>query len=78
LKPGGQLVYATCSLEPEEGAEQIRAVLAERNDIALVPIQADELGIPPEAVTPQGMLRTLPSHAGGMDGFFAARLALTC
>ena len=54
LKPGGQLVYATCSLEPEEGEEQIRAVLAERNDIALIPIEADELGVPPEAITPQG------------------------
>ena len=75
LKPGGQLVYATCSLEPEEGEAQIRALLAERNDIALIPIEADELGIPPEAVTPQGMLRTLPFHAGGMDGFFAARLS---
>jgi 16S rRNA (cytosine967-C5)-methyltransferase len=76
LKPGGQLVYATCSLEPEEGEEQIRAVLAERNDIALIPIYAGELGVPPEAITPQGMLRTLPFHAGGMDGFFAARLAI--
>ena len=75
LKPGGHLVYATCSLEPEEGEEQIRAILAARNDIALMPIQADGLGIPPEAITPQGMLRTLPFHAGGMDGFFAARLA---
>jgi 16S rRNA (cytosine967-C5)-methyltransferase len=77
LKPGGHLVYATCSLEPEEGEEQIRALLAERNDIGLLPIQADKLGIPPEAITPQGMLRTLPFHAGGMDGFFAARIALT-
>ena len=50
--------------------------LAERNEIALAPIQADELGIPLEAVTPQGMLRTLPFHASGMDGFFAARLVL--
>ena len=47
LKPGGQLVYATCSLEPEEGEAQIRAVLAERSDIALIPIRADELGIRP-------------------------------
>ena len=76
LKPGGHLVYATCSLEPEEGEEQIQAILAERNDIALMPIQADGIGIPPEAITPHGMLRTLPFHAGGMDGFFAARLAV--
>lgn len=76
LKPGGLLVYATCSLEPEEGEEQIRALLAERSDVALTPIQADELGVPPEAITSQGMLRTLPFHAGGMDGFFAAQLTL--
>jgi 16S rRNA (cytosine967-C5)-methyltransferase len=76
LAPGGHLVYATCSLEPEEGEEQIQALLAERSDAALLPIQADELGIPAEAITPQGMLRTLPFQAGGMDGFFAARLSL--
>jgi len=76
LKPGGHLVYATCSLEPEEGEEQIRTVLAERNDIALTPIQPDVLGIPPEAITPHGMLRTLPFHSGGIDSFFAARLML--
>jgi len=76
LKPGGHLVYATCSLEPEEGEEQIQAILAARNDIALIPIQAKELGVPDEAITPQGMLRTLPFHAGGMDGFFAALLAV--
>jgi len=74
LNPGGHLVYATCSLEPEEGEEQIQALLAERSDVALLPIPADELGVPPEAITSQGMLRTLPFQAGGMDGFFAARL----
>ena len=76
LKPGGRLVYATCSLEAEEGEEQIRTLLAERAEIALMPIQADELGVPAEAITAQGMLRTLPFHGGGMDGFFAARLTL--
>ena len=74
LKPGGRLVYATCSLEPEEGEQQIRALLAARADIALAPIDAGECNLPPEAITPQGMLRTLPFYAGGMDGFFAARL----
>ncbi len=74
LKPGGALVYATCSLEPEEGEAQIEAALASRGDVALAPIRADALGLPPEAITPAGMLRTLPFHGGGMDGFFAARL----
>jgi 16S rRNA (cytosine967-C5)-methyltransferase len=75
LTPGGRLVYATCSLEPEEGEEQIQALLAERSDVALQPIQADEICLPPEALTSHGMLRTLPFHTGGMDGFFAARLS---
>jgi 16S rRNA (cytosine967-C5)-methyltransferase len=74
LKPGGALVYATCSLEPEEGEAQIEAALASRGDIALAPVRADALGLPPDAITPAGMLRTLPFHGGGMDGFFAARL----
>ena len=74
LKPGGRLVYATCSLEPEEGEDQIRAVLAARSDIVLSPVQHGELEAPAEAITPEGMLRTLPFLMGGMDGFFAARL----
>ena len=76
LKPGGQLVYSTCSLEAEEGEAQIERLLAARPDVALLPIGADEAGIPPECVTPAGMLRTLPFHCGGMDGFFAARLTV--
>ena len=70
LKPGGRLVYAVCSLEPEEGEEQARAMR-----LAPDPIRADELplGIPP---TPEGWLRTDPgmlAEAGGLDGFFIAR-----
>ena len=76
LKPGGQLVYSTCSLEAEEGEGQIERLLAARPEVALLPIRADELSIPPDCVTQAGMLRTLPFHCGGMDGFFAARLAV--
>jgi 16S rRNA (cytosine967-C5)-methyltransferase len=76
LKPGGQLVYSTCSLEAEEGEGQIERLLAARPEVALLPIRADEFSIPPECVTQAGMLRTLPFHCGGMDGFFAARLAI--
>lgn len=76
LKPGGRLVYATCSLEPEEGENQIERLLASRPDVELDPIDPAALSIPPETVTPAGMLRTLPFHASGMDGFFAARLTL--
>ncbi len=76
LKPGGQLVYSTCSLEAEEGEAQIERLLASRPDVAFIPIQTGELNIPAECITPSGMLRTLPFHSGGMDGFLAARLAV--
>lgn len=70
LKPGGRLVYAVCSLEPEEGERQAAAVVLRRD-----PIQPDELpaGIAPD---PGGFLRTDPGmlpQAGGLDGFFIAR-----
>ena len=80
LKPGGTLVYCTCSLEPEEGEAQLAAALS-RLPLSLVPITADEIGGLAEAVTPQGALRTLPFHLAaatprlsGLDGFFVARL----
>ncbi|WP_179506303.1 MULTISPECIES: methyltransferase domain-containing protein [unclassified Sphingomonas] len=71
LKPGGTLVYATCSLEPAEGEAQAAAFTA----LSPAPIAADELpdGIAPTA---QGWLRSDPgmlADAGGIDGFFAAR-----
>ncbi len=69
-KPGGRLVYATCSIEPEEGEEQAACVA-----LAPDPICAEELpaGLAPG---PQGWLRTDPgmlAEAGGLDGFFVAR-----
>ena len=77
LKPGGQLIYATCSLEQVEGEAQIARFLQDRPDFILRPAQAAELpqGIAPTA---QGWLRTLPDtlvDKGGTDGFFIARLA---
>lgn len=70
LKPGGRLVYATCSLDPREG-ERIaeRVVAGAPRDL----ITADELpaGLIPTA---DGWVRTLPGQvAGGLDGFFIAR-----
>ncbi len=72
LKPGGQLIYAVCSLEREEGEAQ-----AEKVALASDPIRADEL---PAGLTStaQGWLRTDPAmlaEAGGLDGFFVARFA---
>lgn len=76
-RPGGALVYAVCSLQPEEGEGRIEAFLKRHPDFARVPVTADEIGGLAEAVTAAGDLRTLPSFLdaqGGMDGFYAARL----
>ena len=81
LKPGGTLVYCTCSLEPEEGRDQIAGFLRRHRDFARAPVRAGECGIAAVWLTPDGDLRTLPTHLAlekpelsGMDGFFAARL----
>ncbi|WP_417622554.1 RsmB/NOP family class I SAM-dependent RNA methyltransferase [Parasphingorhabdus sp.] len=76
VKPGGTLVYAVCSLEPEEGEEQIDAFLERHEEFAIDPVRADELptGIAP---TDSGCVRTLPdmlAEQGHVDGFFIARL----
>ncbi|MBH5321698.1 RsmB/NOP family class I SAM-dependent RNA methyltransferase [Aurantiacibacter sediminis] len=70
LKPGGTLVYAVCSLEPEEGED-----VAASCTLAPLPVMSDEL---PEGVEPGawGHVRTHPgmlAETGGLDGFFIAR-----
>jgi 16S rRNA (cytosine967-C5)-methyltransferase len=81
LRPGGTLVYCTCSLEPEEGEQAISALLASESAMRRVPIEASEVAGLSEIVTADGDLRTLPCHLphhdprlGGLDGFYAARL----
>ena len=77
VKPGGRLVYCTCSLEREEGETQIIAFLRRNPAFRTVAADPAALGAPPEALTPEGWLRILPSmwaEHGGLDGFFAARL----
>lgn len=77
VRPGGLIVYCTCSLQPEEGEHQIAALLASGAPVEHDPIKPAEAGTLTEIVTSEGYLRTLPSHLGdqgGMDGFFAARL----
>ena len=74
LRPGGRLVYAVCSLQLEEGAGQCAAALA--CGLAPAPFTAMELAALPEALTPDGCVRTHPGlwpERGGMDGFFIAR-----
>lgn len=79
VKPGGILVFSTCSLEPQEGEAQLDAFRAAHPGFALDPVRADELpaGIAPRA---DGSLRILPgmlADRGGLDGFFIARLRRT-
>jgi 16S rRNA (cytosine967-C5)-methyltransferase len=84
LKPGGVLVYCVCSLEPEEGAAQIKALLARNAGVARKPVTPADVAGHAEFVTTEGDLRTLPLHLpdpdprwGGLDGFYAARLVHT-
>jgi 16S rRNA (cytosine967-C5)-methyltransferase len=81
LKPGGVLVYCTCSMEPDEGEHAIADLLARDSSMRRMPATAGEVSGLAEIITPEGDLRTLPSHLphadprlGGLDGFYAARL----
>ncbi|HKM69845.1 MAG TPA: transcription antitermination factor NusB [Stellaceae bacterium] len=77
LRPGGTLVYCTCSLEAEEGPEPIAALFRAGAPVARRSIDPDEIGVQPEWITAEGDLRTLPCHFheyDGVDGFFCARL----
>ncbi len=74
LAPGGRLVYAVCSLQPEEGALRVDAACG-RLGLKRVPISLPAL---PEAVTAAGDVRTHPglwAERGGMDGFFVSVLS---
>jgi 16S rRNA (cytosine967-C5)-methyltransferase len=73
----GLLVFAVCSLEIEEGQEQIEQFLRRHSEFHREPLRAAEMFDLSELISPEGDLRTLPSHLpelGGMDGFYAARL----
>jgi 16S rRNA (cytosine967-C5)-methyltransferase len=80
LKPGGTLVYCTCSLEREEGEDQLARAL-HRHPLELLPVGAAEVAGLAEIITPVGAVRTLPCQLpmatprlSGLDGFFVARL----
>jgi 16S rRNA (cytosine967-C5)-methyltransferase len=77
LRPGGTLIYCTCSLEPEEGSGRIESLFYAGAPVERREIHPSEIGAPPEWITASGDLRTLPCHFGeydGIDGFFCARL----
>ncbi len=81
-RPGGTLIYCVCSLEPEEGEQQIASLLERDRRVTRHPIAAAEIAGQQELITRLGELRTLPSHWpdagdsrwGGLDGFYCARL----
>ena len=73
LAPGGRIVYAVCSLQPEEGAARVDAACTRLG------LRREKLALPelPETVTQAGDVRTHPgmwAERGGLDGFFVARL----
>ena len=81
VETGGIVVFCTCSLEADEGEQQITDFLAREPRMRRKPVQAGEITGLDGLVTPQGDLRSLPCHwpdaearMGGLDGFYAARL----
>lgn len=77
LKPGGILIYCTCSLQKSEGEAQIASFLERSPGAAVLPVDAEELGGMDGLLNEDGTVRIRPDHLaakGGMDGFFIARL----
>ncbi len=77
VRPGGVVIFCTCSLQPEEGPDRVAAFLNDNPDFRRQPVDAAEICGCTELLSPDGDLRTLPCHlpdSGGMDGFYAARL----
>ena len=81
LRPGGILVFCTCSLEPEEAQDVVADLLAREAGVRRVPITPSEVFGRAEFISKDGDLRTLPCHCpdsdsrlAGLDGFYAARL----
>ena len=71
VKPGGRLVYVTCSVLPQEDEDRVQAFLARTPGFVSVPATADEKLT--RYLTPDGFLRLTP-HSAGTDGFFVAVL----
>ncbi len=75
LKPGGRLIYCTCSLLIDEGEEQLRDALIRHPDLRMDRESLNQPGIAPEWIGEEGGLRLRPdfmADAGGMDGFYIA------
>lgn len=76
MAQGATLVYSVCSLQREEGIDQVARAIA-AHGLERIPASVGEVGDLDEVITPEGDIRTLPCHLkafGGIDGFYAARL----
>jgi 16S rRNA (cytosine967-C5)-methyltransferase len=74
LKPGGVLIYCTCSIQKAESEAQVDWVQSQNLPLKLSPITTEE--VPAEFITARGEIRCLPQHwqdIGGMDGFYVVR-----
>ena len=81
VKPGGQIVFSNCSLDPLEGEELYETFLADNDDVVPDPIRSGEFSALDPFIDHQGCLRTTPADMvltrpalSGLDGFFAARM----
>jgi len=77
LKPGGRLVFCTCSLLPDEGEVQVDEALERHADMQTDPTALEIAGVDPAWITAEGGLRLRPDYwpdLGGMDGFYIACL----
>jgi len=79
LKKGGILIYCTCSMEREEGEDQIKKILSERTDVKIKEIDKDKISIVKKYIKPEGYVRIMPNTIadGGNDGFFISILQKT-
>jgi 16S rRNA (cytosine967-C5)-methyltransferase len=77
LKPGGRMVFCTCSLLPNEGENQVKAALKRHQGLTVLPVDPVTLGGEPHWTSAEGGLRLRPDYwaeRGGMDGFYMALL----
>ena len=73
VKPGGRLVFCTCSLLPDEGEVQVDEALERHSNMTVDPAALDVPGVDPSWRTEEGGLRLRPDYwadIGGMDGFY--------
>lgn len=84
VRPGGIIVFSNCSLDPLEGEDMVAALLAERNDLARIPMDPAAFPGLEGAISPEGAFRTTPAMlpaeggaVGGLDGFYAVAIRRT-